>query len=163
GNKLMARLLRFGQQAVRRRFMAPLVLAALVTAMARGRAIATPFAYTPGSAVIDTATDTVVGSISPYVNGSGGVAMNPAGTRVYVTRSGALSVIDTASNTVVATVSPLPDQGGAVAVNPSGTRVYAGYFNNCGGCIPGSGGTRTAIIDTATNTEVGSIPVWGAG
>jgi len=114
--------------------------------------------------VADATTNTVLTTVALSAGGSlSGIAVHPDGSRVYVTRSGALSVIDTASNTVVTTVSPLPDQGGAVAVNPSGTRVYAGYFNNCGGCIPGSGGTRTAVIDTATNTEVGSIPVWGAG
>lgn len=226
------------------------LLVAIAAAAAASPARATPFAYTPGSAVIDTATDTAVGSVSPYINGQGGVAMNPAGTRVYiphygvggnglrvvdtatntvianisaaspfssvavhpsgttvyaadgggsnllvidaatntvvttvvlnasgsmggiavhpdgsrvyVARSGALSVVDTATNTVVATVSPLPDQGSAVAVNPSGTRVYAGYFNNCG-CIPGSGPTQIAIIDTATNTRVGSIPAYAVG
>ena len=225
------------------------LLAAIVTAGSPSAASATPFAYTPGGAVIDTATDTVVGSVSGIVNIQGGVAMNPAGTRVYmldfgfpagnglkvvdtasnsaiatvpavspfgrvavspsgtrvytadpggsnlvvidgstnavittvplgasgsmdgiavhpdgsrvdVSMKNALKVVDTATNAVVATVAGLAIQGGAVAVNPSGTRVYASNFDYCG-C--GGGPTRTAIIDTATNLEVGSIPVYAGG
>jgi len=54
-----------------------------------------------------------------------GVAVNAAGTRVYVTNQAAntSSVIDTATNTVIAT----PASAGAptgVAVNPAGTFVY---------------------------------------
>ena len=56
--------------------------------------------------MIDTGSNTVTAAVTvgarPY-----GVAVNPAGTRVYVTNWGAnaVSVIDTASNTVTATVT----------------------------------------------------------
>ena len=56
--------------------------------------------------VSDTATNTVVATVAvgtkPYV-----VAVNPAGTRAYVSNfnSSNVSVIDTATNTVVATVA----------------------------------------------------------
>ncbi|MFA5452116.1 MAG: hypothetical protein WC248_00880, partial [Candidatus Methanomethylophilaceae archaeon] len=53
------------------------------------------------------------------------VAVNPAGTKVYVTNKGAgtVSVIDTSSNTVSATVTVGANPFGA-AVNPAGTKVY---------------------------------------
>jgi YVTN family beta-propeller protein len=56
--------------------------------------------------VIDTATNTVPATVS-VGSSPQGVAVNPAGTRVYVANAGSnsVSVIDTATNTVVATVS----------------------------------------------------------
>jgi YVTN family beta-propeller protein len=58
-----------------------------------------------GVLVIDSASNTVRGSVG--VDGFPlGIAVNPAGTRVYVANSiGNVSVIDTANNTVTATVA----------------------------------------------------------
>src|SRR5262249_2472268 len=55
--------------------------------------------------VIDTATNKVTATIA-VDNGPVGVAVHPAGTRVYVVNSGSdtVSVIDTATNTVTATI-----------------------------------------------------------
>src|SRR4051812_3951689 len=55
-----------------------------------GSAAAAPFAYIANSrsntvSVIDTASNTVVGTPIPVGNGPEGVAVNPTGTRVYVT------------------------------------------------------------------------------
>jgi YVTN family beta-propeller protein len=108
---------------------------------------ATPFAYRPDGSVIDTATDTVVGGVSG-INGQGGVAMNPAGTRVYLLHFGGtsgLKVIDTATNTVITTVSASPF--GPVAVNPSGTRVYTAN----------GGGNQLNVIDATTNTVITTV------
>ena len=57
-------------------------------------------------AVIDTATNTVVGSPIPVGTYPWGMAITPDGKRVCVTNllSNDVSVIDTATNTVVATV-----------------------------------------------------------
>ena len=83
------------------------------------------------------------------------MAVNPAGTRAYVTNfsSNTVSVIDAATNTVVATV-PVPANTlkatnlWGVDVNPSGTRAYA--TQSIG---------EVSVIDTATNTVVATIPV----
>jgi len=126
---------------------------------------AAPFAYITNEqsntvSVIDIATNTVVGSpiavgAQPY-----GVAVNPAGTRVYVANSdfggtGTVSVIDTATREVIATIpDPLHPRG--IAVNPAGTRVYVTNL-----AIPGS----VTVIGATTNSVIGSpIPVvqpWG--
>jgi uncharacterized protein (TIGR03437 family) len=60
--------------------------------------------------VISTATNTVTATVNvPSTNGLVGIAVNPAGTSVYVPLfgGGAVSVIDTATNTITATVTGL--------------------------------------------------------
>lgn len=76
------------------------------------------------------------------------VAINPAGTRVYVVNGQNLSVIDTGSNTVIATV-PVGFNPTAVAVHPAGTRVYV------------TDGSESAVfvIDTASNTVIATVSV----
>jgi len=70
--------------------------------------------------VIDTATNTVVATIT--VGFGFGVAITPDGTRAYVTsfEGGSVAVVDTATNTVVATIAvgqyPL-----GVGITPVGT------------------------------------------
>ncbi len=127
------------------------ILALLLLA---GGAGAAPFAYITNSgsnnvSVIDTATNTVVASVTV---GSipGGVAVNPAGTRVYVANrgSGTVSVIDTATNTVNTTVN-LGGTPSRVAVNPAGTRVYVTNGDN----------NNVSVIDTTTNNVIASVPI----
>jgi YVTN family beta-propeller protein len=79
-----------------------------------------------------------------------GVAVNPAGTRVYVTNqvSNTVSVINTSTNTVVATVNVGKYPCG-VAVNPAGTRVY----------VVNEFDKNVSVIDTATNTVTASVNV----
>jgi YVTN family beta-propeller protein len=79
-----------------------------------------------------------------------GVAVNQAGTRVYVTNSASntVSVIDTSSNTVIATV-PVGTTPYGVAVNPSGTRVYVAYI----------GSNVVSVIDTNTNSVISKADV----
>jgi YVTN family beta-propeller protein len=79
------------------------------------------------------------------------VAVNPTGTRAYVTNfnSSTVSVIDTATNAVVATV-PVGNQPVGVAVNFTGTRVYVVNQNS----------NNVSVIDTATNAVIGAaVPV----
>ncbi len=72
---------------------------------------AAPFAYVVNSgdgtvSVIDTATNTVVGTPIPVGREPYGVAVTPDGKHAYVANRGSnnVSVIDTATNLVVATV-----------------------------------------------------------
>jgi YVTN family beta-propeller protein/cysteine-rich repeat protein len=82
-------------------------------------------------AVVDTLTNTVITSIpiGPFPVGfPDDLALNPAGTRLYVTAGCCnVVVIDTTTNTVAETIPTLapgsPDLAG-IAVNDAGTRVY---------------------------------------
>ena len=86
----------------------------------------------PGSVeVLDVSSDTpsaVVGSPIPVGDGPTGIAVSPAGDRVYVASfsSQTLSVIDTALNTVIATV---PENAHDVAVNTAlGSATFGHVF-----------------------------------
>src|SRR5258706_9980560 len=103
--------------------------------------------------VIDTSTNTVVGS--PILVGTApfGVAVHPDGSLVYVANSGSdnVSVISTASNTVVATIDlGVGASPTGLAVTPVGTRVFVANsnFNN------------VSVISTMSNTVVDTL---GAG
>lgn len=99
-----------------------------------------------------------------------GLAVNRAGTRVYVANleggpdtRGSLSVINTASNTVIATIPLGSDVSGtitqdpvAVAVNPQGTRVYVTMTINPG-LVNEDGLVK--IIDAGANTAIGTVDV----
>ena len=77
--------------------------------------------------VIDTSNNTVVATVPMIGLSPEGVAVNPAGTRVYVTNPAGnnpnINVIDTSSNTVVAVISLMGFPHG-LAVKPDGSRVY---------------------------------------
>ena len=79
------------------------------------------------------------------------MAVNPAGTRVYVTNSSTntVSVIDTTTNTVTATVVAGSSFPRGVAVNPAGTRLYV--------AIPAFG--NVSVLDTATNAITATLTV----
>jgi YVTN family beta-propeller protein len=118
---------------------------------------AAPFAYVNSSngsvSVIDTATQTVTATVqavtNPCCGGFGGVAVHPAGTRVFVANPGdqSISVLETATNTVATRV--LVGDVAGVAVHPAGTRVYATLHS----------GSAVSVIDTATNTVIATVPV----
>ncbi|MCG5430912.1 Ig-like domain-containing protein [Mycobacterium sp. MYCO198283] len=103
--------------------------------------------------VINTATNTVVSNITTGGGQSYGIAVNPSGTRVYVTQTGnnRVVVINTATNAVVANITVGATPGG-LAVSPDGTRVYVANFN----------ANTVSVINTATNTVVGSAIAVGA-
>jgi len=105
--------------------------------------------------VIDTASNAVVATV-PVSGPSIGIAINAAGTRVYVPNyesnqfGGGISVIDTASNSVIATVtSSAFDRPYGVAVDPSGNRVYV--TNESSGSV--------SVIDALSNTVVATVAV----
>jgi YVTN family beta-propeller protein len=122
-----------------------------------------PFAYishmfNKAVTVIDTATNTVVGSPITVGNGPTGVAVNPTGRRVYVANfnDDTVSVIDGTTNTVIGSPIPVGDGPRGIVVNPAGTRVYVANWL----------GNSVSVINAATNTVMGvPVPVgdnpWG--
>jgi len=123
-----------------------------------------PFAYITNEqndsvSVIDTATNTVVGSPVQVGHLPQAVAVNPAGTRVYVANSEVnnnmnhtVSVIDTETNKVVSTITVGQNPRGVV-VSPDGARAY----------VTNSNSNTVSVIDTATNTVVGAPIAVGFG
>ncbi len=119
----------------------------------------------PTSQVVATIPATTATSTTP-ATGTGplGVAINPAGTRVYVVNygdstdlktAGTVSVIDSdptsaTLNTVIAsiTVGVKPQ---IVAINPNGATAY----------VTNSVGNTVSVIDTATNKETAKLAVGG--
>jgi YVTN family beta-propeller protein len=105
--------------------------------------------------VIDTSTNKVV-AVVPVGTATPpdcvlpiGVAVNPAGTRVYVNCSTLVSVIDTPTNAVVDRVPAVPGNiPGGAAVNPAGTRLYVAVQD-----FP----MEVAVIDTSTNRVVAKV------
>jgi YVTN family beta-propeller protein len=103
--------------------------------------------------VIDTTTNTVIGSPITVGSEPNGVAVTPDGSKVYVTNQndGTVSVIATASNTVTATITVGSSPIG-VAVTPDGSKVYVA--NAVSGTV--------SVIATASNTIIGSLITVGA-
>ena len=103
--------------------------------------------------VIDTTTNAVIATIPP--SSGDGIALDPAGTRVAVTKEllNRVSVIDTATNAIIAdVVVAAPRTVNGVAVNPSGTRVYvADALDNV-----------VIVLDTASNPVAVSVGVGGS-
>jgi len=100
-----------------------------------------------GVYVIDTATNALEASSIAVGCEPTGIAITPDGLRVYVANQfdGTVSVIDTATDSVSDTIklgngAPVS----AVAITPDGARAYV------------SGQAGVFVIDTATNTAVGS-------
>jgi YVTN family beta-propeller protein len=99
--------------------------------------------------VIDTASNTVVGTPIPVGGEPEGVAVTPDGKHAYVTNAafsiGSVSVIDTAANTVGDTI-PVGTAPFGVAVTPDGKDAYVANLED----------NTVSVIDTATNTVVGT-------
>jgi YVTN family beta-propeller protein len=120
-------------------------------------------AYIPSGnnamSVIDTATDTVVGSPILFSDSLvGGVAVSPDGNRVYVTAvpglmdkcgygPGCVVVIATATNTVVATIPNIGHDAFGLAVTPDGSKVY----------VAGQDRGQVYVIATGTNMVIATI------
>ncbi|WP_246228737.1 DUF5074 domain-containing protein [Mycolicibacterium psychrotolerans] len=99
--------------------------------------------------MVNTATGGVVATV-PVGGSASAVALNPTGSRAYVTLKSAskVAVIDTVTNKVLASVavglSPT-----SVVLSPNGSRAY----------VTNSGGGTMSVIDTATNTRIANISV----
>jgi YVTN family beta-propeller protein len=102
--------------------------------------------------VIDTATDTVTGTVSVGA-GPTKVAVARDGTRAYVINrdSADVSVIDTTADSVVATI-PVGGTPAGLAVTSDGGSLY----------VTTALGT-VQVIDTAARTVVATIPVGSSG
>lgn len=118
-------------------------------------------------AVIDTATDTVLTTISYTGNsntsfGATSNGLSPArivtavGTKVYVLGNGNVSVIDTATDTVSSTITNVTEwSGGNADIVSVGTKVYVTHGNApMGGVV-----NKVSVIDTATDTVTEEISV----
>jgi YVTN family beta-propeller protein len=103
--------------------------------------------------VINTATNAVIDTVplTPTVQALYGIAVNPAGTKVYVggyTLEGGIAVIDTEDLTVTKTI-PAPDHIMGISFLPDGTRAYAVNM----------GSNRVLAIDAVTDTIIDEITV----
>jgi YVTN family beta-propeller protein len=100
--------------------------------------------------VIDIATNTVTATVEGVYLPTG-IAVSPAGTRVYVVseQTDTVSVIDTATNTVTDTVA-VRDYACGIAVNLAGTRVYVTNEKADG---------SVSVIDTGTNAVTATVEV----
>lgn len=123
-----------------------------------------------GVSVIDATSNSVtdvwpVRDLGAGVNMPTGIAVNPAGTRVYLvcldygmgggpdSDAGTVSVIDTSTGQAIATIA-IPGAAGGIAVSPNGDFVYATRGFSLGG-----GGNSLVVISTATNAVVATTSV----
>jgi YVTN family beta-propeller protein len=102
--------------------------------------------------VIDTETDTVVGSPITVASNPRGVAVTSDGRKVYIAGGGTVSVIDTATNTVVGSPITVGGNPQGVAVTPDGRKVYVARSVS-------DFGNSVSVIDATTNTVVTTIAV----
>jgi len=102
--------------------------------------------------IIDLGSNTVIATI-PVGDGPQGVAINPAGTAVYVanTTSNEFTVIDAITHT--ATTLPAGSGPGGVAVHPDGSRIYLAHMD----FSPPGEMSNVSVIDRATNTIIDEI------
>ncbi|GIH16786.1 YVTN family beta-propeller repeat protein [Rugosimonospora africana] len=119
-----------------------------------------PYAYVPsctnyGTSVVSLATNTVVKTlaINDY---PGAAAINPGGTRAYVTvpNTRQIMVFDTLHDTLLTTINNAGSSPNAIAIDPSGSFAYvtnSNYHTN----------SPMTVVDLATNAVVASIPVSG--
>ena len=108
----------------------------------------------PIVSVIDTATNTLIGVIQ-VGTGPTNIAITPDGTRAYVTPPvfNSVIVLDLVSSTVIGSIPTLDFPPSDVAITPDGARVYVVSISVTLGI------TTLSIIDTATNTVIGGIPL----
>ena len=109
--------------------------------------------YGQDISIINTASNTVQGSISNYqfgytLNDPDGVAFSPDGTNAYITNSGSSNVIifSTSTNSVVGAINSGFSHPSSIAISSGG---YAYVANR--------GSSNVVIINTNKNTIVGSI------
>lgn len=104
-----------------------------------------------GILVLNTVTNAVTATVN-VGSGASGVAVNPAGSYLYVANDAnfdnTVLVISTATNTVTATVTVGTDPIG-VAVSPAGTFVYVTNYVS----------DTVSVINAATNTVTATVYV----
>ena len=128
----------------------PLLLVILTTSVTQGFA---NFAYVANFngntvSVIDTTSNTVVGSPINVGSEPAAIAITPNGEFAYVANSGSntVSVINTSTNTVVGSPIGVGSIPIAIAITPNGEYAYVvNFFSN-----------TVSVIRTSSNTVVGS-------
>jgi DNA-binding beta-propeller fold protein YncE len=107
------------------------------------------------------------------------VAVTPDGARLYVNYQcggpggsaghDAIGIFDAASGAFLGSITGLPNVGAAIAISPDGTQLWANGYDACSspaydhvGC-PFVGSGVVNIVDTGTNTRIGSIGSLGFG
>src|ERR1700724_3604157 len=97
--------------------------------------------------VIDTETNTVVGSPLTVGSQPAGVAVTPDGKYAYVTNNGsnAISIIESVTNRVLGSPITLGSHPAGIAITPAGKYPYVTNTN-----IQGFTGTTVSVIKTAT-------------
>jgi YVTN family beta-propeller protein len=140
----------------------PVAIAALVCGCLAGVEAVAQNAYVTNSggntvSVIDTASNSVVGSPIAVGTAPGGVAAAPDGTKVYVTDGGSntVAVIATGTNPPTVTTFTVAGSPGGAAVTPDGSTVYVATSDFS--TTPAS--YTVSVIATATNTVTATIPV----
>jgi YVTN family beta-propeller protein len=112
-----------------------------------------------GIAVIDPATNAITGSISIPGANLTGIAFTPDSAHAYVGEFlGTLYLIDARADSVLQTIPLTGSVGGGigdVVVNPDGHKVYVGINRTS----PSDPGHNIFVIDTATKSVIGQIPV----
>ncbi len=105
--------------------------------------------------VIDTATNTVVDTISTGTASPNGIALSPDGETLYTSASDAgaweLLVIDLETGSIVAS-PPVGDFAEGLAITPDGSRVY----------VAEQATDSVSVLDTSTNTIIDSIFTGGS-
>jgi YVTN family beta-propeller protein len=103
--------------------------------------------------VVDTATNFIVGDPIPLGWYPSTVEVSPNGRYVYVANfwDFTLSIIDTATNTTVGTRVPVGGLTQDLAFNADGSQLYIVDSEHSNGGVK--------VLDTATNTVVGSIDI----
>jgi YVTN family beta-propeller protein len=110
------------------------------------------FSQTSFIQVIDTLSMTISATINAGGTADTGIAFSPDGTRAYVSvYSGSVTVFNTATLAQVASI-PVGAQPTDIFVSRDGSTAYVNSFAANG---------VTSIIDTASNTVIGTIPVNG--
>ncbi|MGN6253590.1 MAG: beta-propeller fold lactonase family protein [Solirubrobacterales bacterium] len=134
-----------------------LVLSALALGPMAAPALAAPKAYvlnynTDSVAVIDTATNQIVGPEIPVGSGPYNIAIAPDGKTAYeLNESGeSITVIDLQTGQVAGPEIELGARPYVIAISPDGKTAY----------LTTSSG-KVLVLDTQTNQVVGSIPVEG--
>lgn len=104
-----------------------------------------------GFTAVDLPTDATPTPVGGSTSTS--IAVAPNGARLYVADgvADAVTVRDAATQDVVKTIAVVDP--GSIAVTPDGTRALV---------VSGAGATGVTLIDTATNSDVGTLPL-GAG
>ncbi|MFJ8254113.1 cell surface protein [Streptomyces sp. NPDC094466] len=102
--------------------------------------------------VVDTATRTVTATVPVGGTQPQEVTVSPDGREVYVTHNGGVTVIDAATNSTA--VIPVTGAPATVAFAPDDTHAYVTNSASLGN--PG-----LAVIDTATRTITGTVPLGG--